>query len=138
MVDSGAGITIVGGELFKQVAAAARLWKQISNHLTFRLDGMMDLHVDAKQEHRKRVAVTCNFRHRMLFEQHSLALGECFSGKMYGALIRHWWWDGKYKDTIAFAKNCPECVTVTEGGRKPCPPLHLIPVSRPFQILGRT
>ena len=56
--------------------------------------------------------------------------------KMYGTLIRHWWWDGMYKDTISFARNCPDCAIVTGGGRKPRPPLHPIPVSRPFQIIG--
>ena len=55
---------------------------------------------------------------------------------MYKALVRHWWWDGMYKDTVQFAKNCPDCATVAGGGRQNRPPLHPIPVQRPFQIIG--
>ena len=55
VVDSGADITIIGGEAFKQVAAVARLRKRdfnppdktlkTYNQQTFRLDGRMDLDI---------------------------------------------------------------------------------------------
>ena len=55
VVDSGADITIIGGEAFKQVAAVARLRKhdfkppdktlKTYNQQTFRLDGRMDLDI---------------------------------------------------------------------------------------------
>ena len=55
VVDSGEDITIVGGELFKQVAAAAQLWKRdfqppdktprTYDQKPFRLDGKMDLDI---------------------------------------------------------------------------------------------
>jgi transposase InsO family protein len=41
-----------------------------------------------------------------------------------------------FTDTLKFTTNCPQCVTVTGGGRHHRPPLHPIPVSRPFQIVG--
>lgn len=41
-----------------------------------------------------------------------------------------------YSDTTRFTRNCPECAIVTGGGRLSRLPLHPIPVSRPFQILG--
>ncbi len=41
-----------------------------------------------------------------------------------------------YLDTQKFAKNCPECATVTGGRRPHRPPLHVIPVQRPFQLVG--
>ncbi len=41
-----------------------------------------------------------------------------------------------YLDTQKFAKSCPECATVTGGGRHHHPPLHVIPVQRPFQLVG--
>ena len=41
-----------------------------------------------------------------------------------------------YGDTQRFTANCPQCVTVTGGGRHHRPPLHPIPVNRPFQIVG--
>ena len=52
--------------------------------------------------------------------------------KTYGALMRRWWWDGMYRDV----HNCPQCAVVTGGGRHYRSPLHPIPVSRPFQIVG--
>ena len=60
-----------------------------------------------------------------------------FSGKRtFSLLVSHWWWENMYSDTIRFVSNCPEC-TVTAGvGRHNNPPLHPIPVSRPFQIVG--
>ena len=32
--------------------------------------------------------------------------------------------------------NCPQCVLMSGSGRHVKPPLHPIPVSRPFQVLG--
>ncbi len=94
-------------------------------------------YLDPKQEHRKRVVVPRQLRRRILKENHSPVMGGHLSGKrMYTALVRHWWWDGMYADTLRFARNCPECAIVTGGGRPHCPPLHPIPVSRPFQIVG--
>lgn len=62
--------------------------------------------------------------------------GHFAAKKTYGALMRHWWWDGMYSDTQKFTSNCPQCAIVTGGGRHHRPPLHPIPVSRPFQIVG--
>ena len=41
-----------------------------------------------------------------------------------------------YRDCIAFCKNCAECVMVSGSGRVQRPPLHPIPVQKPFQIMG--
>ena len=41
-----------------------------------------------------------------------------------------------YEDAMDFCRNCPECVTVSGSGKLIRPPLHPIPVQRPFQILG--
>jgi len=35
-----------------------------------------------------------------------------------------------------YVRNCPECPTVSGGGRVMRPPLHSIPVNRLFQIVG--
>ena len=37
---------------------------------------------------------------------------------------------------MSFCRNCPQCVFVSESGRHVKPPLHPIPVNRPFQVLG--
>ena len=60
-----------------------------------------------------------------------------FSGRrLYNTLSSSWWWDGMYADAERFAKSCPQCVVAMGTGRKNKPPLHPIPVQRPFQILG--
>ena len=41
-----------------------------------------------------------------------------------------------FADAKKFVHGCPECVVVSGGGRALWPPLHPIPVSCPFQILG--
>ena len=41
-----------------------------------------------------------------------------------------------YHDTVQFTSRCPQCAIVTGGSRHHRPPLHSIPVSRPFQIIG--
>ena len=37
---------------------------------------------------------------------------------------------------LRFMKNCPVCATVPGGGKVSHPPLHPIPVQRPFQTVG--
>ena len=41
-----------------------------------------------------------------------------------------------YVDAITFCRNCAECAMATGVGREKRPPLHPIPVERPFQIWG--
>ena len=92
-------------------------------------------YLDPRQGHRKRAVVPGHLREQLLLEHHSSLMGGHFAvKKTYGALMRHWWWDGMYGDTQKFTTNCPQCAIVTGGGRHCHPPLHPIPVSRPFQI----
>ena len=98
-------------------------------------DGML-FYIDPKQEHRLRVVVPSHLREQILKEHHTGLTGGHFAAKMYGALIRHWWWDGMHHDTVKFASNCPQCAVVTGGSRQHRPPLHPIPVCRPFQVIG--
>ena len=41
-----------------------------------------------------------------------------------------------YADALRFARNCPECAVVSGRAKLTRPPLHPIPVQRPFQIVG--
>ena len=60
-----------------------------------------------------------------------------FPGKhTFSALACHWWWDNMYVDTMKYVDSCPECTITARTGRHYKPPLHPIPVSRPFQIVG--
>ena len=60
-----------------------------------------------------------------------------FSGtRLYATLIHQWWWCTMYCDILEFCKSCGECATVTGVGRRCRPPLHPIPVKKPFQIIG--
>lgn len=68
---------------------------------------------------------------------HRGPLGGHFSGhRLFNTLARHWWWPGMYLDVRGYVSGCPECTIVSGGGRVQRPPLHPIPVSRPFQLIG--
>ena len=93
--------------------------------------------VDPKQDHRRRAVVPRHLQEQILEENHCKLMGGHFSGKRtYSTLAHHWWWDGMYADTLRYVKNCPECAIVSGTGRQHRPPLHPIPVKRPFQIVG--
>jgi len=71
-------------------------------------------YLDSKQEHWRRAVVLYHLCEQVLDEHHGLALGRHLSWKeMYGTFVCHWWWDGMYRDTLRFARNFPECATVT-------------------------
>jgi transposase InsO family protein len=103
----------------------------------FTLEGDILYYLDPRHGHQKRVVVPEHCREQLLQEHHSSLMGGHFAvKKTYGGLMRHWWWDGMYRDVQKFMRNCPQCTIVTGGGRHHRPPLHPIPVSRPFQIVG--
>ena len=98
-------------------------------------DGILHF-VDSKHKNNTRVVVPRHLQQHILRDTHSSAYGGHFSGqRLYTALMAHWWWKGMFNDARRFARACPECVIVTGGGRACRPPLHPIPVSKPFQIL---
>ena len=71
---------------------------------------------DPKQDHRLRVVVPLRLRQQVLEEHHAGLTGGHFAAKkMYGALTRHWWWDGMYHDTVRYSSGCPQCAIVTGG-----------------------
>ena len=41
-----------------------------------------------------------------------------------------------YENVINYCHKCPQCVFVSGSGKCTKPPLHPIPVSKPFQIVG--
>ena len=94
-------------------------------------------YVDSKRDHQRRIVVPNQLRERILEEAHRGVMSGHFSGRRtFSALARHWWWESMYSDTLKYVENCPEC-TITSGmGKHHRPPLHPIPVSRPFQIVG--
>ena len=94
-------------------------------------------YVDPKRDNRKRAVVPKHLRKRILEEVHAGPYGAHFSGqRMFSTLVSSWWWERMFSDASRFAKACPECAITTGVGRRIKPPLHPIPVTRPFQILG--
>ena len=76
----------------------------------FTIENRVLYYLDPKQQHRKRAVVPTHLRERISAEHHSSRMGGHFAErKMYGTLVRHWWWDGMHRDTKRFATNCPEC-----------------------------
>ena len=93
--------------------------------------------IDPKQKNQRRVAVPEHLRQQIMREVHSSPYSGHFSGqRLYNTLATRWWWEGTFSDAKKFVKSCPECAIVMGSGRVNKPPLHPIPVSRPFQILG--
>ena len=112
----------------KKVAAQAPTFEMIDGILYF---------IDSKNDHRKRCVVPQKLRTQIIEENHSGPMAGHFSGaKLYKALLRHWWWPGMYSDVIKHCSSCPQCAIVNGTGRVNRPPLHPIPVQRPFQIIG--
>lgn len=100
------------------------------------IDGILYF-IDPKQKNLRRVAVPEHLRQQILTGGHSSPYSGHFSGQcLYNTLTTRWWWEGMFSDAKKFAKSCPECAIVMGSGRVNRPPLHPIPVSRPFQILG--
>ena len=93
--------------------------------------------LDTKRGGRRRAAVPSHLQKSILEDYHCGKMAGHFSGaRLYTTLSRQWWWRTMYKDAIEFSRSCGECATVTGVGRRCKPPLHPIPVQRPFQIIG--
>ena len=94
-------------------------------------------YIDPKRGNRRHIAVNEHLREKLLRENHKGPYGGHFAGQtIYNTLVRNWWWEGMYTDALTFCKCCPECAVVTGAGRQHRPPLHPIPVERPFQKIG--
>ena len=94
-------------------------------------------YLDTKRGHRRRVVVPKQLRTIVMEESHGGPLGGHFFGKkLYTTLVGCWYWERMYLDCMEFARNCPQCAIVSGSGRRNKPPLHPIPVQRPFQIVG--
>ena len=123
-----------GGELPSQSKEAQKV---VSQSLHFVILDSILYFVDQKAGGRKRVAVPRHLREGILSQSHGGKYAGHFSGaKLYRAISRSWWWPALYKDAVEYCRNCPDCAVVAGSGRKQIPPLHPIPVQRPFQIFG--
>ena len=115
-------------KLARKIAAMAPSYAVISGILYF---------IDSKRRNRKRALVPRQLREDLMRSRHSGPFGGHFAtSKVYGALADSWYWEGMYQDVEDFCRNCPQCVIVSGCGRHNKPPLHPIPVQRPFQIVG--
>ncbi len=100
------------------------------------LDGIIYF-IDPRQRNHQRAVVPIQLRQQVLKDVHSGSYGGHFSGqRLYNTLATKWWWEWMLSDAKKYAASCPECAIVAGNGRTTRPPLHPIPVSRPFQILG--
>ena len=94
-------------------------------------------HLDSKPSSRRRIVIPEHLRQSLLDKTHRSQMGGHFSGqRLYNTLSKNWWWEGMYSDAMKFVQGCPECLIVKGSGRHQPPPLHLISVCRPFQIIG--
>ena len=99
------------------------------------LDGILYF-VNGEQPNKKQVVVPVQLRQKLLQETHGGILAGHFSAnRLFHTLSHHWWWDTMYKDCVDYCRSCVECAVVKGTGKVQRPPLHPIPVQRPFQIL---
>lgn len=100
------------------------------------VDGVL-FYVDPKRKHQKHAVVPDHLREEIMQSVHGGPFAGHFSGnRLFKVLVRTWWWEGTFTDTLKHCKGGPQCCIVSGGGRPGKPPLQPIPVSRPFQILG--
>ena len=93
--------------------------------------------LEAKRGTQKKAVVPAHLQETILHDTHSGRMAGHFSGnRLFTTVSRHWWWEAIYRDCISFCKNYAECVVVSGSGRVQRPPLHPIPVQKPFQIIG--
>lgn len=112
----------------RSVAAQAIDFELVDNILYY---------IDRKRRGNLRAAVPRHLSKAIIEDCHAGRMAGHFSGaRLYSTLSRQWWWRTMYRDILEFCKNCGQCATVTGVGRCSCPPLHPIPVRRPFQIIG--
>ena len=89
------------------------------------------------KSNKKQAVVPVQLRQKLLQETHGGILAGHFSAnRSFHTLSRHWWWDTMYKDCVDYCKSCVQCAMVKGTGKVQRPPLHPIPVQRPFQNLG--
>ena len=94
-------------------------------------------YIDPRKRNCKRTVLPQHFQKTVIAEAH----GGPFSGhfavnKLYNTLAAQWYWEKMYADVESHCRSCPQCVIVSGCGRRNRPPLHPIPVQRPFQIIG--
>ena len=105
--------------------------------LNFEIVDNLLYYMDKKRGGRHRAVVPSHLRKSIMTDCHAGRMAGHFSGaRLYSTLNRQWWWKTMYRDVVEFCKNCGECATVSGVGRRCRPPLHPIPVKRPFQIIA--
>ncbi len=123
-------------ELGTLPSAAEEARKVTAQAIDFAVLDQILYYVDRKKS-KKRAAVPVHLRELVMQESHGGVMAGHFAGiKLYNTLCNHWWWQTMYRDSISFCKNCAECAVVSGTGKHQPPPLHPIPVQRPFQIVG--
>ena len=131
--DSQLILFIEKGELPKDDNRARKLSLQESMFVI--VDGVL-YKVDPKKRS-KQVVVPQHLRKQLIDEYHRRKMAGHFSvDRVFKTMALKWWWNGMYKDIDTFVSGCPECTTVSGGGKVRTPPLCPIPVKRPFQIMG--
>ena len=124
---------LTDGSLPREENQARKIVLQASQ--LFLLDGVL-YYLNPKTRHRRAVVPT-HLRPEILRKTHAGKYSGHFSGRrLYSTLMSVWWWPGMYTDAEKCARACPECMIATGTGRRNRPPLHPIPVQRPFQVLG--
>ena len=126
------------GESPSEPKAARKLAAAAQNMVM--LDGMLQ-YINSSgppEERRTRIVVPKQLQEAIMTNSHGgLMSGHFAARRLYNTLLRTWWWKTMYQDVVQHCRNCTSCAIVNGGGGHVAkPPLHPVPVQRPFQILG--
>ena len=110
--------------------------KIVTEFVLFTLADSILCYAGPKSENMPRAVVPSSLQQQVMAEYHNGNLAGHYSGShLYKSPKSKWWWKYMYRDTMNYAKNCPQCVIVQGAGRKQKALLHPIPTERPFQIV---
>ena len=67
-------------------------------------------HIDSSPQHRLRIVIPYEMRHKLMEENHSGQFGGHFTRKgLYKMLAQHHWWEGMYRDVHLHCWGCLPC-----------------------------
>ena len=88
------------------------------------------------KDHGRRVVPAKRNREELFTEAHRGVLGgHLEEAKIYGQLMRHYWWPRMRSDVAKWCQACQVCAS-RQVGRAVVPPLSPIPVAGPFDRVG--
>ncbi len=122
------------GTLPAEEAAARQLTLARSQFVV--LDGVL-YRIDSSRQDRLRTCIPECLKREIMQGAHAGKFSGHFAARStYATLARRYWWDGMYRDVVAFCRSCLTCATYQGTGRRNRAPMMPTPVGGPFHRVG--